>query len=354
MATGGTGTELPANTPLPGKVKAWMEDKGFGFVTPDNGGPDIFVHRNQLTDGQSLVAGAAVTIECRYNTTRGKYEATTCSGAVAAGAVPAAAAAALSALTGVALPGAVALPAASRGPADNLFVAGLPEEMDEEGIRQLFSQYGTVIQCKVLPDTPGKPDRAALVRMADESQARWMVDNLNGNIATGLTKPLTVKIAGDRGNNQSDSYGKAATAGVDNRFLPYGAVGGLGLGLPGVMDINQQLQMLQSLQGLAALGQAGALGVPQAGLLGALPPAGGVAQPGVTLPSATPAYDPAAVAAAAAGVAAQPAAAVPATAPASVPSAGAWLEAKDPTSGRSYYYHSVTRETRWERPAEMS
>merc|ERR1712181_163608 len=29
----------------------------------------------------------------------------------------------------------------------------------------------------------------------------------------------------------------------------------------------------------------------------------------------------------------------------------AWLEAKDPASGRPYYYHAVTREVRWDKPA---
>merc|ERR1719266_2699573 len=77
----GAAPELPPATPLPGKVKAWMEDKGFGFITPDNGGPDVFVHRNQLAYGQNLMTGAQVIFECRLNVNRGKYEATTCSGA---------------------------------------------------------------------------------------------------------------------------------------------------------------------------------------------------------------------------------------------------------------------------------
>merc|ERR1719277_2912705 len=78
-----TGAELPQGQLMTGMVKAWIEEKGFGFVTPSTGGPDVFVHRNQLTDGQALVQGSTVTFECRFNVQRAKYEATTCSGASA-------------------------------------------------------------------------------------------------------------------------------------------------------------------------------------------------------------------------------------------------------------------------------
>ncbi|CAE8738763.1 unnamed protein product, partial [Polarella glacialis] len=59
----GGALELQPGTPATGKVKAWYDDKGFGFITTDNGGPDVFVHRNQLTDGQNLVQGASVGFE---------------------------------------------------------------------------------------------------------------------------------------------------------------------------------------------------------------------------------------------------------------------------------------------------
>jgi cold shock protein len=43
--TGGQTDYIPEQPKLRGRVKFFREDKGFGFIVPDDGGRDIFLHR---------------------------------------------------------------------------------------------------------------------------------------------------------------------------------------------------------------------------------------------------------------------------------------------------------------------
>lgn len=53
---------------IEGNLKSWNEEKGFGFITPTNGGQDIFVHiSNYPRQGGRPVVREALTFEVTVN-----------------------------------------------------------------------------------------------------------------------------------------------------------------------------------------------------------------------------------------------------------------------------------------------
>jgi CspA family cold shock protein len=58
-----------------GKIKMFNEDKGFGFIQPDDGGVDVFFHVSALRDGDEITKGKVVNFEIGVDPKSGKTKA---------------------------------------------------------------------------------------------------------------------------------------------------------------------------------------------------------------------------------------------------------------------------------------
>jgi CspA family cold shock protein len=58
-----------------GKIKMFNENKGFGFIKPDDGGVDVFFHVSALRDGDEVTEGKVVNFEMGVDQKSGKTKA---------------------------------------------------------------------------------------------------------------------------------------------------------------------------------------------------------------------------------------------------------------------------------------
>merc|ERR1712085_150933 len=63
-----------------GTLKKFFADKGFGFVTPDDGSEDVFVHVKDNPDlGEDCQGGEQVTYDAELDDRKGKMKGMNCS-----------------------------------------------------------------------------------------------------------------------------------------------------------------------------------------------------------------------------------------------------------------------------------
>jgi CspA family cold shock protein len=58
-----------------GEIKMFNEDKGFGFIKPDDGGVDVFFHVSALREGGEIARDKSVSFEVRTDHKSGKTKA---------------------------------------------------------------------------------------------------------------------------------------------------------------------------------------------------------------------------------------------------------------------------------------
>jgi cold-inducible RNA-binding protein len=78
-----------------------------------------------------------------------------------------------------------------------IFVAGLPYDLDDAELEEIFEKFGTIASAKVVMDRDtGKSKGFGFVEMPNETEAKDAIENLN-NISLGK-KPMVVKAADDK------------------------------------------------------------------------------------------------------------------------------------------------------------
>jgi len=128
-----------------------------------------------------------------------------------------------------------AAPAGGVAASNNLFVADLPGELDEAGLRAIFQPHGEIVSCKVLPPRQPGHGACAMVRFGSVGEASSVVDALNGNIPDGLTEPIKVRFANNpAGKGDAAPAAAAAPLRMPIRSSPY--VGDVAAGEPPPSD----------------------------------------------------------------------------------------------------------------------
>lgn len=101
-----------------------------------------------------------------------------------------------------------------------LFVAGLPFDMDDNELQEIFTEHGTVASAKVITDREtGKSRGFGFVEFNDDAQAQAAIQALNGASIEG--RNIVVKVAEDKPRGGSGggggSYGDRRPGGGGGR-----------------------------------------------------------------------------------------------------------------------------------------
>lgn len=103
-------------------------------------------------------------------------------------------------------------------PSDNLYVRNLPSGWGTEEMTALFSQYGTVMACRVLHLGEDSRGAGGLVRMGNVIEAATAISALNGRIPQGGSDLLFVRYAD---TPEEKARRKTKKPGPPVRYTPY-------------------------------------------------------------------------------------------------------------------------------------
>ncbi len=121
-----------------------------------------------------------------------------------------------------------------------LFVAGLPYDLDDAELEEIFEKFGTIASAKVSMDREtGKSRGFGFVEMPVEAEAKEAIEHLN-DISLGK-KPLVVKKAEDRqgGSGGGGGYRGGGNSGGGGGGYRGGTSGGGGYNKGGESGFNR-------------------------------------------------------------------------------------------------------------------
>ncbi|KAK4253049.1 hypothetical protein QN277_010880 [Acacia crassicarpa] len=106
----------------------------------------------------------------------------------------------------------------------NLYMKNLDDSIDDEKLKELFSEFGTITSCKVMLDSQGNSKGSGFVAFSTPEDASKALNEMNGKMVAG--KPLYVAVA------QRKEERKALQARYA-QFRSPGRMGPLPTGIPG-------------------------------------------------------------------------------------------------------------------------
>ena len=57
---------------MKGTVKRWLDQRGYGFLEPEGGGDDIFIHHSEVQGSYALSEGQKVSFDTETDSRSGK------------------------------------------------------------------------------------------------------------------------------------------------------------------------------------------------------------------------------------------------------------------------------------------
>mmetsp|Transcript_8035 Transcript_8035/g.19953 ORF Transcript_8035/g.19953 Transcript_8035/m.19953 type:complete len:449 (+) Transcript_8035:65-1411(+) len=116
-------------------------------------------------------------------------------------------------------------------PGDNLYITGLPNGVDEEFMKALLGEFGTIVQCKVMPSKDGVQTHS-MVRFQSVEEATYVKENCSGQMIEGTTTPIKIDFAYKKDTTASWNGGGKGWGGSGGGVQGGGGGGGKGKGAP--------------------------------------------------------------------------------------------------------------------------